>query len=136
MEHRDLKERSDLHLRELQAARVLITEMGLKAMKGPNVNGEKENSNHEDNTTPLKNDELEKKTAKKIKAPSPASATGETLRFGVGTDTVTPPPDRPRASLFGSRDDYGFQGNCKSPGVHHGTGNTFLNFSISATFSF
>lgn len=106
IEHRDLKEISDLHLRELEAARALITEMGLKAMKEPIVKGEKDKSDDKDDL------ELrgQKKIAKKSKTLSPGSAPGGMLRFGVGSDTVTPPPNRPRASLFGSRDDYGFQG--------------------------
>ena len=131
IEHRDLKERSDLHLRELEAARVLITEMGLKAMKGPIItNGKKEESADkvEAADASLKKDDLEKKITKKSKTLSPSSAPGGTLRFGVGSDTVTPPPNRPRASLFGSRDDYGFQGNCNPSGIHYEIGNAFLNF--------
>lgn len=95
-----------MHLRELEAARALITEMGLKAMKEPIVKGEKDKSDDKDDL------ELrgQKKIAKKSKTLSPGSAPGGMLRFGVGSDTVTPPPNRPRASLFGSRDDYGFQG--------------------------
>merc|ERR1712037_38461 len=93
---------------------------GLKAMKEPIVKGEKDKSDDKDDL------ELrgQKKIAKKSKTLSPGSAPGGMLRFGVGSDTVTPPLNRPRASLFGSRDDYGFQGNCNSPCIHHGTENS------------
>ena len=106
-------------------------------MKGPIItNGEKEESGDKAEAADalLKNAlliDLEKKIAKKSKTQSPGSAPGGTLRFGVGSDTVSPPPNRPRGSLFGSRDDYGFQGNCDPSGIHYEIGNAFLNFCSS-----
>ena len=120
IEHRELKERYDLHLRELEAARTLITDIGLTSMKSPIsvINSEKEevcDKAEAATAAPEKND-LEKKVFKKNKTLSASWAPGGTVRFGVGSDTVTPPPNRLGASLFGSRDDYGVQGDCNSPG--------------------
>merc|ERR1712117_751315 len=119
-EFRDLKERYDLHLRELEAARTLITDMGMTSMKGPIsvINAEKEEVGDKAeaaSATPEKND-LEKNVLKKNKTLSASWAPGRIVRFGVGSDTVTPPPNRLGASLFGSRDDHGFQGDCSLPG--------------------
>merc|ERR1719367_2316152 len=83
-------------------------------MKGPIsvINAEKEEVGDKAeaaSATPEKSDLEKNKTLSASWAP------GGTVRFGVGSDTVTPPPpNRLGGSLFGSRDDQGFQGDCSS----------------------
>ena len=126
VEHRDLKARSELHLRELAAARAKITEMGLMVMKGPitnNAEGEKRDEKAEAAVAASPNkDDPERKSPDKSKI---SAAAGGTLRFGVGSDTLTP-----RASLFESRDDYDFQENYNSPDIIYicEIGNVFSSF--------
>merc|ERR1712117_339252 len=95
--------------------------MGMTSMQGPIcvINAVKVEVGEKTEATtasPEKND-LEKNVFKKNKTLSASWAPGGAVRFGVGSDTVTPPPpNRLGASLFGSRDDHDFKADCSLPG--------------------